>query len=172
MIKKSRRAAETVFYVPIAGSEGHDGQLFIGMLKRFLNTGAWRVKLRGRNEDRKGAEQSARVGKGSYHQDLPLDKATYAAVYLDRTKASPLVTVRRDWYAWANGELSEIPELKQQLKDSVPRAEVREIVADANKEIDRHKEQAFESLLAAAAAREPSWTRVWADVKKLLVRPL
>lgn len=76
MVRKSEKALGTVFFVP----NNEEGQLFIRNLRRYLNRAHYKIRIRGRNENRK---QFVGERGGSVRQFVPVRMASYFAVYID-----------------------------------------------------------------------------------------
>jgi hypothetical protein len=167
MIRKSKRASHTVAYVPLTGKEGVAGALFIQSLKKYLNRAGWRVLVRGRNEDRAGTAKASGLHRGAFHQDVPLANSTYAAVYLQRTKASTTLEVQREWYEWATKEINKLHVENIQIADFLRKAEATN--KDLCKELENSK-PIIAQLKQFLEARQPSWALLWSDLKMLLAR--
>jgi hypothetical protein len=90
MITKSKKAPNTVFYVPNTIA----GRRFLVEMKKHLNVGEFKVRLKGRHENR--AEVSRRTGRdhAALRQTIPVKDSTYIAVYLDGRTTQ---RVSKDW---------------------------------------------------------------------------
>jgi len=75
MIHTSKEAFRTVFYVP----NNDDGRAFLKQVRKYLNRANWKVRVRGRNENRK---QYRAVTGRKLKEDLPQKYASYFAVYV------------------------------------------------------------------------------------------
>jgi hypothetical protein len=87
MICKSKKALSTVFYVP----NDYHGRRFLWLLKFYMNRGHFRMRVQGRNENRKQF-------KAQYPQirrEVPREFASYFAVYLDNPAANEII--RKEW---------------------------------------------------------------------------
>jgi hypothetical protein len=68
-------AIHTVLFVP----NDAEGQAFLAQMKKYLNRKQYRVRLRGRNPDRK----SVATQRQNVRQSIRNDQATYFGVYID-----------------------------------------------------------------------------------------
>jgi hypothetical protein len=182
MITKSKKAKGTVFYVPLTRPEGRQ---FISLLKEFLNTGEYRILIRGRNEDRQGVAKAAGIHSATIRQDVPLKHATYAAVYVDgKTTTRIAKTQYQEWYDKINKQRDEIARLTRRKQELELKEKANEAFAKlAEQQIDRAQEIILDhtNLMvnppfilppSAVLPHEVTWRSWWADLKTLMNRPV
>jgi hypothetical protein len=87
MIRKSKLALTTVFYVP----NDEEGRAFLGQVRKFLNRGANKLRVRGRNENRKQFKPQ----QYNIRQVVPKRMASYFAVYIDRSALGDIERTER-----------------------------------------------------------------------------
>lgn len=122
MIRRSERALGTVFYVP----NDKEGQAFIRNMRRFLNRSMYKVRIRGRNENRKQFRINRSVG--SLQEFIPLALASYFAVYIDSPGCDAVLdeSRRRHW--------KELSEARNALADARQALHVVEGMRDFERE--------------------------------------
>lgn len=177
MITKSKKAVGTVFYVPTITEEG---QKFLGLLKKYVNRGEYRVSIRGRNEDRAGVARAMGIGPRAFHQDVPLENSTYVAVYVDgKTTTRIANTQLKALYERIDTERtrgSEAIALRNQLEMKLRAQEALVKLADKKMEqaqeiIQDHVNTMINPpmmMLPPSPGRVPSWSSVWNDFKTVL----
>lgn len=103
MVCQSNKALATVFYVP----NDKAGVEFIKSLRFYLNRKTHRIRVRGRNENRRQLRQ---LGRWNVREFVPKGMSTYFAVYVD---APPLEEIAN---RYKRGLYAEIQQLRDVLK--------------------------------------------------------
>ncbi|SRR6266704_2362997 len=169
MITKSKKAVNTALYIP----NDPQGQVILKYLKRHVNTRTHRLRVRGRNENRRQFAET-RWDHARLRQDCPSDKASYFAVYLDpiareakHTKwmhslygrIDTMATELKKLYATIDRQRTQFAELA--IFHDVQTALLEQHVGVLRKQRD---------ALAFKLSEPVTWTRVWQDVKTLVTR--
>lgn len=159
MITKSKKAPGTVFYVPNCET----GQRFLLMLDRFLNKGEYKVRVKGRNEDRAKVAQETGMSHHGLRQSVPMRHATYLAVYLD---GKTTLRLSQDRYEElcnrSNRSQTRNFDLEKQLHDETTRAH------ELNLEVFRLKGE--RDHVQRTIAQPPSWAGLWKTFQVLVAR--
>ena len=108
MIHKSVRAAGTVLYV----KNDEEGRLFLKQLRRSLNKACYKIRLRGRNPNRK----QFRGLQPSVRESLRNENSSYFAVYFFTKMPDPRDARLRRAYADQIATLNQLNEARKQLK--------------------------------------------------------
>jgi len=182
MITKSKNAKLTQFFIPNTPA----GQALLDGMKEHLNKVNYKIDVRGRHENRKQLAQEITQSKqrhvngngGAYwngehaslRQHVPLDRATYFAVYVSNRESNP--SYFKELYLKG---LQHYDQLQEKLSVVVCDYERIILAWKYKSELDR---QHIENLTAdlqngvcrELAATEISWRKAWKMVVELLFR--
>jgi hypothetical protein len=125
MIHSSKKAVGTVFYVP----NDEEGLAFLRQCEKYRNRAHYKMRVRGRNENRKQHREAA--GRG-LNQDLPLKYASYLAVYFPSTAFDKAYKMLRELQQESIVLQTQLLELKREKKQVLA-----EQAADLQKSVEK-----------------------------------
>lgn len=182
MIVRSKPAASTALFVP----NDEAGRKFLDELRRRVNRGAYRVRLRGRHPNRKQlAKEITKAANGnqpywngthmSLRQSVPANHAAYFAVYLDALGQQKRDEETRQYYISrlyeANAQnLEYIRLIEKKNNDLDNRAwEAVRLLAERDSLREQLESTKAELALRRSVWLNPTWETIWFTVKRFII---